>query len=329
MPISDLGSHVTVGNEIKSHWTAVNADRVAGGGTAFVLADGYSVAGLTTDVLAVSDAISGQEDLDNGITLATANRDNRRVAVRDRVIEFREAVQYRMKGSGYALSLPDTPPATASEQKILRALDDVENLWQRINADATIPNFTPPLLLRGSYAFAGFQADLTTMRTSYRSVTDTENAARIGRNQRDLLLPPLRDRFIQYRQAIVVEYGADHPFATSLPIVYAQSGGSTPDAVTLTGLWIPANGQAEFNWTASSDPNLDHYQMRMSSDSIYDAATATVVGNILPGTTTFATTDGLDNPGDVASFKVFVVLSSGNEAGSNTVTITRPPNGGP
>jgi hypothetical protein len=31
----------------------------------------------------------------------------------------------------------------------------------------------------------------------------------------------------------------------------------------------------------------------------------------------------LASPGDVASFKIFVVLTTSNEAGSNTVTITR------
>ena len=59
--------------------------------------------------------------------------------------------------------------------------------------------------------------------------------------------------------------------------------------------------------------------MRMSSGSSYDAATATVVGNFPSGTTSFATTDGLESPGDEASFKLFVVLTTGNEAGSNTV----------
>jgi len=100
--------------------------------------------------------------------------------------------------------------------------------------------------------------------------------------------------------------------------------GSTPAGVTLTGTWVPANEQAEFSWPASTNPNLDHYVVRMSVGSSYDAATATVVGNFAAGTTSLATTVGLESPGDVASFKVFVVLTTGNEAGSNTVTITRP-----
>ncbi len=323
MPITDLGSHVTTGEEIQSHWTAVNADRVAGGGTALLLADGYSLASLTTDVATVATAITGQESLDNAITLATAARDTRKGSLRDRLIEFREAVQYRLKGSGYALSLPDTPHVDASEQKILKALDDMANLWLRLNADATVPNFTPPLLLRGGAALAPFQTELATLRTNYKGLTDAENDARIGRNQRDLFLPPLRNRFVLYREAITVEYGPNHPFTTSLPDVSPQPG-STPDPVTLTGQWNAATLQAVFTMTASTNPNLGSYQAKVSPGTTYDAATATVIGNFPPGTTSFSTAEGLTDSGDVASFKVFVILTTGNEAGSNTVTITRP-----
>ena len=56
MPITDLGSHVTTGEEIKSHWTAVNADRLAGARTALLLAEGYSLAGPTIDVATVAAA---------------------------------------------------------------------------------------------------------------------------------------------------------------------------------------------------------------------------------------------------------------------------------
>ena len=323
MPITDLSSYVTTGEEIKSHWTAVNADRVAAGETALLLADGYSLANLTTDVGLVETAITGQEHLDNGITLATTARDNRKLPLRDRVIEFREAVQYRLKGSGYAMSLPDTPHPDASEQKYLKALDDMADLWVRINADATLPNFIPPLLLRGSFTLALFQTGLATLRTDFKTLTEAENGARLGRNERDLLLPPLRNRFSQYREAIGVEYGPTHPLTTSLPSVYPLPG-STPDGVTLTGGWNPDDDQAEFHWPASTNPNFDHFQLRKSNGSSFDAATATVVGNFPLGTISLVTTVGLENLGDVASYKLFVVLTTGNEAGSNTVTVTRP-----
>jgi len=323
MPISDLGSYVTVGEEFKSHWTDVNADRVAGGGTVLLLTDGYSLVTLTADVADVATAITGQEDSDNALSLATTNRDNRKQTLRDRLIEFRDAVQYRLKGSGYVRALPDTPALDASEQKILKALDDMASVWLRINADTGVPNFTPPLLLRGAFAVAAFQSELALLRVNYKAVTDAENDARIGRGQRDVRLDPLRDRFVQYRQAIGVEYGPLHPFTTTLPDLTPPPG-STPAAVPLSGGWNAATGQAEFHWPESTNPNLVEYELRMSPGSTYDAGTATVVANAPPGTLSFNTTAGLAAAGDVASFKLFVILSTGNSAGSNTITITRP-----
>jgi hypothetical protein len=323
MPITDIGSYVTTGEEVKSHWTDVNADRVAGGGTALVLAGGYPLATLTTDVAVVATSITVQEDLDNAIALATTNRDAGRLALRDRLIEFRDAVQYRLPGSGYVRALPDTPHAEASEQKFLKALDDMASLWVRINADTGVPGFTPPLLLRGAFALAAFQTQLATLRTNYNAVTSAENDARIGRGQRDVRLDPLRDRFVQYRQAILVEYGPTHPFTLSLPDVYPQPG-STPAAVPLSGGWNAATGQAEFSWPASTNPALAEYELRKSDGSTYDAATATVAGNALPGTQSLNTTAGLAASGDQISCKLFTILSTGNEAGSNTITITRP-----
>ena len=323
MPISDIGSYVTVGEEFKSHWTDVNADRVAGGGTVLLLADGYSLVTLTADVGSVGTAITGQEDLDNAIALATTNRDNRKQTQRDRLMEFRDAVQYRLKGSGYVRALPDTPSLDASEQKIVKALDDMASVWLRVNADTGVANFTPPLLLRETFAVAAFQSELALLRANYKAVTDAENDTRIGRAQRDVRLDPLHDRFVQYRQAVGVEYGPLHPFTTTLPDLSSPPG-STPAAVPLSGGWNAATGQAEFHWLASTELNLAEYALRMSPGSTYDAGTATVVGTASPGTLSLDTTAGLTTAGDVASFKLFVILSTGNVAGSNTLTITRP-----
>lgn len=50
MPITDLGSYVTTGQEFDSHWTDVDADRVANSLPELVLPDGYARAALAADV---------------------------------------------------------------------------------------------------------------------------------------------------------------------------------------------------------------------------------------------------------------------------------------
>jgi hypothetical protein len=138
-----------------------------------------------------------------------------------------------------------------------------------------------------------------------------------------VLLDPLRDRMVEYREAIKVEYGESHPFFASLPRIYPAPG-STPDTVTLTGQWDVPQNAAALSWTASTDPNFDHYEVRMSPGSNYDAVTATVIANMDAGTLDWLTIDGLASSGDTASFRVYVILTTGNEAGSNTLTVTRP-----
>jgi len=49
------------------------------------------------------------------------------------------------------------------------------------------------------------------------------------------------------------------------------------------------------------------------------------VGNVsATGLREFFTDAGLAASGNVASFKVYVILTTSNEKGSNTLTITRP-----
>ena len=69
---------------------------------------------------------------------------------------------------------------------------------------------------------------------------------------------------------------------------------------------------------------LERYELRMTPAATYDSSNATVVETLAAGTLTAQTAEGLAMPGDVASFKLYVVLTTGAEAGSNTVTITRP-----
>jgi hypothetical protein len=127
----------------------------------------------------------------------------------------------------------------------------------------------------------------------------------------------------QYRLAIDLEYGAGHPFHDTLPEV-TPNPGSTPDPVTAQGAWDETTQEAVITWTPSTNTNLASYTIRWSTGATYDSSTATVADTTQLGTEELRTAAGLLTPGDVASFKVFVILSTGNTSGSNTAVITRP-----
>lgn len=96
------------------------------------------------------------------------------------------------------------------------------------------------------------------------------------------------------------------------------------DPVTLSGAWGTTPTPAAYlSWTPSTNVNLQVYQLRGCNGPDYIDDEANVITNMAPTTLTVPTLFGLVDPGDQSTFKVFVILSTGNQAGSNAVTITR------
>ncbi len=90
-------------------------------------------------------------------------------------------------------------------------------------------------------------------------------------------------------------------------------------------VWDPVLQKVRITWTENTDANLDHYEVRFCVGPNYSAEDENIVASIDPDQLRELLTDmGLTTPGAVASFKVYVVGTSGNEIGSNAVTVTRP-----
>ncbi len=320
MPIEDYGSYITTMNEFGIHWALVNA-ALGAPPNHLKLEGAFALSGFLLLRDTVQASISAGEGFENGRQIAADFRDLTKTGLRDRLGQLRAMIQMLLPQSKYASSLPVLPPLGAGESKFMAPFDDAADLWGRINADSTIAGFTPPLVIAG-YALEDFVSDIAAMRAAFLAVLTAENDKRMWAKERDALLDTARKYMVQYRLGVEALL-PNHLLAQTIPALYAP-GGSTPNAETLTGVWNPVTSQADFTWTASSNPNLDHYQMRMSSGPSYDAATAIVIGNFPPGTTSFSTAEGLQGPGEVSSYKLFVVLTTNNEAGSNTVTIVRP-----
>ncbi len=322
MPITDIGSYPPTMDEFSAHWDDVNIFLGGTPATDLKLKGAYTRAMFIADRNAIDLAITALVGLENVREIAATNRDTLKQALLVRINSFRGILRALFPNSSYAGAAPLVPVISSAESKFLTPFDDMSNLWGKLNADTTIPGFTPPLVIAG-VTLAQFQTELAAMRAAFGAVTVAENDEAIGRQNRDALLDPARERMVQYRVLVEAVLGPTHPLTLSLPDLSPQPG-STPAAVVLSGSWNAGLSAAVFNFTASTAANLAEYELRRSLGSTYNPATAVVVGNAPPGTLTLQTASGLAASGDVASFKLFVKLTTGNESGSNTVTITRP-----
>ena len=322
MPLNGVGSYLPMMVEVLAHWDDVNIELGGTPATELKLQGAHTRALFQALHDQLSAIVVGLLDLENARETAGNSRDQKKTAILQKINQFRGMLRGLLPQTIYPGAAPLVPQLGLAESKFLAPLDDMASLWGRIDADTTIAGFTPPLLLAG-VTRATFVTELAGLRTAYAAVATAENDEGIGRKRRDALLPVIRERIVQYRELVAATFGPTHPLTLSLPVM-TPAAGSTPSAATLSGNWNPTTAQAEFNWPASDNPNLDEYEMRMSLGTTYDGTTATVIGNIPAGTSTFATSEGLANAGDVATFKLFVKLTTGNEAGSNAITITRP-----
>ena len=322
MPITSIDSYPAVMADFGLHWGQVNDSLTGGGGTALLLPAGFMLAQFLTLRDSIVTGLSNHQDLVNDYELGLADRDSQRANMRERIVNFRQTCQSQLPGARYLRALPDTPRDRASEGKFLAALDDVASLWAKINADNGIAGFTPPLLLRGGYTLAGFNTDVAALRTDYQSLATAERELKLAREDRDRLLADAYERMKQYRARVEAEFLETDPLFQSLPDL-SPNPGSTPDAVVLSAFWDGALSLAQLSWTESTDPNLQVYQVRACLGPTWDEAQASVIANYAPTTLSTGITTGLVNPGDQTTFKIFVILSTGNQAGSNAVTVTR------
>ena len=321
MPISSIGSYVPTINSFVTHWSAANVALGAGG--PLVLNGPVAIADLSDlgDVLqAFALSIAGKL---NDVEISRQNMELSKLAVLNRLGEFNRKVRGFLGHTAFVTALPLVPGSTAGSGTILAGLDDMTTLWAKINA-ATIPGFTGPLLLLNSYALAPFSTDLTALKTAYATLQAADQEVTLERERRNVAQVKAYNVLLDYRKAVLGTFDPLDALVASLPKLSPEPG-STPDAVTATAVWDVATQQAKITYTASTESNLDHYELRMAPGPTYSTETETVVASLSPSDPReFFSDAGLTSPDDIASFKVYVITTTGNEAGSNAVTVTRP-----
>jgi len=319
MPISGPTSYVPVTEEFLGHWAAV--DTALGAGNEIVLFGGVNRAGLQTKLNAL---VAKQADVQAKLNAEEVGRGDvelKRQALLLRANQFNDKIRALFPGSKWVRALPNVPTINEAQSKFVQPLDDIGNLWGLINADPAMP---AAVSLLGGYLVAAFLADVTALRTASTTLNIARSNTKIAIEERNDLQDAIYEILKNYRQVMPTLFAADHALVESLPRLTPEPG-STPDAVTANGSYNAALGMAEITFSESTDPNLQEYEIRFCSGPVYSTETEAVAGNVPAGAPrVFLTNAALSAPGNIASFRVYVITTTGNEKGSNTVTVLRP-----
>ena len=328
MPVSGASSFVPTINDFLPSWELVNTALGAAGPLVLRNPNGASPATVNRAAL-----ITMRDDLQlkhtditgqiNTVELAAAALKTMKVDLHLRGGQFNDAVRSDLAGTTYAEALPLLPSPGDGEGVFIEPMDDISTLWAKINAAVGIPGFTAPLVLLGGFTLADFNTALGLLKTQFGTVRKEQFLVTFKITERnrmqDLIYPVLK----AYRQAVPTKFPATDPLVVTLPKLTPEAG-STPDAVVANGLWNVPTTQGKLTWSEPTSPDIVQVEVRWSPGPTYDATTEVVLANLAPtDPREYFTTQGLLAVGDVSNFKIYVLTSTGNERGSNTVKITR------
>lgn len=323
MPISGPSSFPPTIREFIEHWTQVDA--FIGGTTGLVLTGGIGLGNLEEwrdDLDTLRDAVT---DARVDRTLARQELNGSIAPLQARMVEFNGRVRADLPGSAFARSLGDAFAIGDGEEAVRTGLRAMSRLWLKINALTVAPDgVTLPLVLLGGYTLATFDADRLSLRTAYGALSDAEVDLKLARERRNDLQDVIYPALKAYRLKVPVSLPAGNALIDSLPALTPPEG-HTPEPVAAVAVWDGAEEKAKITWGESSEPTLKEYEVRGVPGEEYEAEDEVVLGSILPGQPRELLTGfALGTPGVTVGYKVYVVLKTGNERGSEGVFVTRP-----
>ena len=325
MPITSNASYVPTLDEFSAHFTQCNA--VLGASPLIIRLPDDSTINLVqfnalrtsvqTRQLAVQDKLINQQ-------IARALVEQQKVALLDTLNAFNQFLDAYYQDTRFLPARPDAPGISDGQERFSNPLFDAMLLWEKLNSGPAPAGVTLPVTLPDGTAQGGFASAVSALQFAYLGVKQAGQAVTLARADRDLVQARAYAAMKCYRQAVPIKLELHPELVETMPRL-TPAPGHTPIPVDASGVLIAPN-ESKIVYTASTDPTLEKYQLRGSVGDSYDEQDAVVIATNQPGAPMeFVTTFGLTQPGAKISLKVFVVLTTGNEAGSATITLQRPP----
>ena len=323
MAITGNASYIPTMNEFLAHWGQCNS-ALAPAVLLVRLPDNTTktVAQFTT----LRDGIQFQQNtVQAGLTaqqLARAGLYFKKVQLLSWFNMFNSLLDGYYQNTNFYAARPYAPVVTAGQEAFTRPMVDALNLWESINAGPAPAGVTLPLVLGDGTDRGTFASALSALQFAYAEERKKAQDLTLARAKRNGSDDTAYQTLKAYREAVPgrltthPELIATVPRLTPLP-------GHTPQAVNASAIFQPPNA-ARVVYDASNDLLLERYELRGTVGDFYDEQDAVVIASHAPGEPReFLTTFGLNQPGAEVALKVFVVLSTGNEAGSAPMVVER------
>ena len=323
MPLSNLASYPPTMNEFISHWEQVNA--AIDPDLTIVAPDKTSVTRATFTALRETLLVQVQNVIGflNDKEIARGDIRLRKTRLLALFNEFNAVLDGYYVGTPFINARPYAPSSSDAVEVFLMPMRDALSLWQKLAAGPAPAGITLPLVLADGTGSDDFEELIQGLQSAQAAEANANQNAVLARGKRDITMALAKALMVTYRKAVPARCVLHPELVAAMPAVTPPPG-HTPDPVNASAVF-QAPDQAKIVYDASEETTLARYELRGNPGDTYDENDAVTITSHLPADPReFLTGFGLTQPGTHAAFKVFVVLDTGNEAGSATMIVARP-----
>jgi hypothetical protein len=317
MPLTSDESYVEVMREYLAHWT--DTDEL----TELVLPGGVDRTHLGEMGAELQGLQESLQELEAELAHHAGETLILKTRLRDRLVQFNVSARTWYEDRPEGRVVPQVETLSAAPDRFCRPVRDAIRLWDVINDGSPPAGLPLPLLLQEGFS----RDDLAALMEAYQAARltheDTEFQCDLIRAARDLHQDALRETLVAYNRVVTSQYAANPAVTGTLPQLFPTPG-SIADPVDLYAEWDPATSRAVLKWEESNSPKLKGYQIRCHPGPEYQRRGSKLVANVSKNAPLeFVTGEGLDAPGSVASYCLYVVQERGRHRGSKPVTVKR------
>ncbi|HEY0551765.1 MAG TPA: hypothetical protein VGF13_19320 [Verrucomicrobiae bacterium] len=325
MPITNNASYVTTMNEFIAHWEECNAVLPPGTPLLARLPDNTTrsldqFTTLRTTLMTRQNAV--QAALTNQ-SIAWAGIGRRKNDLLASLNLFISELDAYFQNTEIYPTRPYVPTFAAGQESFMQPLNLAICCWTEVNAGEAPQGVTLPLVLSDGTTLETFTTAVEELAAAYMNEQRKGYKVSLARAKRNATQDVAYAVMKAYREAVPAKLKAFPEVIDTLPRLTPLPG-HTPAPVQASAVFQAPNA-AKVVYNASSEPTLARYELRGTAGEHYDEEDAVVIASDAPNEAReFITPFGLDQPGAEIALKVFVVLDTGNEAGSATMLVQRP-----
>ena len=326
MAITGPASYVPTTNEFLPHWKQCNL-ALPPAKPLLVRLPLTDTTVSRADLQAKRDALITQQGVVQSrlqdLQLVRGSMLLQKTALLERFNQFITALEAYYQNTSFILARPYAPGVSYGQEAFSDPMGDAMKLWGKMNLAPAPAGLTLPLTLKGGYTHGEFSSALSALQFSYSDEKDKKQDVILERGNRNKLQDEIYLVLKCYRETVPKKL-EDFPVLVETMPRLTPLPGHTPAAVNASAIFVAPNS-SKVVYDASTDSMLKSYQLRGTVGDDYSDEDAVVIATNAPGAPReFVVPFGLNQPGAKVALKVFVILTTDNEAGSAAMFVERP-----